>query len=228
MDFDQRRLAERRLIAALRRLHGREPMRADIRADAVLRELRDDPGERLPAGHRGAGSLRELSDGELLAVVDALVASGKLMRRGHRLRLPEHQPVVLDSEMRERVARLMAGLREAGAEPPRVEGIAARMGIPGGVVAQLRAAGELVQVGQAIDFPRAVAAELDARMDEMARHGPLTVARVRDTLRTSRRHAEALLAYRRARRAGERARGSKRCPQHARPARTTSARPDRT
>ena len=161
-------------------------MRADIRADAVLRELRDDPGERLPAGHRGAGSLRELSDGELLAVVDALVASGKLMRRGHRLRLPEHQPVVLDSEMRERVARLMAGLREAGAEPPRVEGIAARMGIPGGVVAQLRAAGELVQVGQAIDFPRAVAAELDARMDEMARHGPLTVARVRDTLRTSR------------------------------------------
>ena len=112
-------------------------MRADIRADAVLRELRDDPGERLPAGHRGAGSLRELSDGELLAVVDALVASGKLMRRGHRLRLPEHQPVVLDSEMRERVARLMAGLREAGAEPPRVEGIAARMGIP---VAKLRAA----------------------------------------------------------------------------------------
>jgi hypothetical protein len=197
MDPAQRRLAERRLVAAMRRLHRREPMRADVRSDALLRELRSDPGERLPHGHRGGGSLRELSDAELLAVMEALVEASKLVRRGHRVRLPDHAPILLDPQMRDRVGRLIAGLLAAGAEPPRVEGVAARMGIPVGVVDQLRSAGELVQVAEGIDYPRGVADELRARLDEMARHGPLTVSRVRDQLRTSRRHAEALIAFRR-------------------------------
>ena len=196
MDPAQRRLAERRLLAAARRLHRREPMRADLRLDAVLRELRADPGERLPAGHRGGGSLREVSDAELLNVVDALAGSGRAVRSGHRMRLPDHEPILLDPEMRDRVERLMAGLREAGAEPPRVDGIAARVGIPVGVIDQLRSAGELVQMAEGIDYPRAVAEVLQARLQEMARHGPLSVTRIRDELRTSRRHAKALLTYR--------------------------------
>ena len=196
MDPAQRRLAERRLVSAIWRLHRREPMRVDVRTDAVLSELRSDPGERLPAGHRGGGSLRDVSNAELHTVVEALVASGKLLQRGHRVRLPDHTPILLDPEMRDRVGRLMAGLREAGAEPPRVEGVAARMGIPIGVIAQLRSAGELVQVADGIDYPRAVANELRAHLVELARDGPLTVSRVRDSLGTSRRHAEALLAYR--------------------------------
>jgi hypothetical protein len=196
MDPAQRRLAERRLLAALRRLHRREPMRAEIRTDAVLREARADPGERLPAGHRGGGSLRIASDGELLEVVDALVASGRLIRHGHRLRLPDHQPGLADTEMRGRVEELMEQLRAGGAMPPRVEGIAARLGTPPGAVAQLRAVGELVQLAAGIDYPRAVAEDLLARLDELARGVPLTVSRVRDELGMSRRHAEALLAYR--------------------------------
>ena len=200
MDPPHRRLAERRLVAALRRLHRRDPLRAEVRTDAVLRELRADPGERLPAGHRGGGSLRPLSDADLLAIVDALVASGRLLRRGHRVRLPEHEPIILDSEMRARVDRLLSGLRDAGAETPRVEGVAARLGIPTGVVTQLRGAGELVQVGEGIDYPRDVLNGLLSRMAEIATGGPLTITRVRDVLRTSRRHAEALLAYRRAQR----------------------------
>ncbi|TMB49487.1 MAG: hypothetical protein E6J50_07865 [Chloroflexi bacterium] len=200
MDSAQRRLAERRLVGAVRRLHRREPLRPGLRTDAVLRELRADPGERLPAGHRGGGSLQQASDADLLAIVDALVASGKLLRRGHRVRLAEHEPIILDSEMRARVDRLLAGLRDAGAEPPRVEGVAARLGIPPGVVAQLRVAGQLVTVGEGIDYPRDVLNGLLSRMAEIATRGPLTITRVRDVLRTSRRHAEALLAYRRARR----------------------------
>ena len=122
MDPPHRRLAERRLVAALRRLHRRDPLRAEVRTDAVLRELRADPGERLPAGHRGGGSLRPLSDADLLAIVDALVASGRLLRRGHRVRLPEHEPIILDSEMRARVDRLLSGLRDAGAHSLRYSG----------------------------------------------------------------------------------------------------------
>ena len=65
------------------------------------------------------------------------------------------------------------------------------------MVDQLRSAGELIQVSEGIDYPRGVADKLLARLDEMARHAPLTVSRVRDQLRTSRRHAEALIAFRR-------------------------------
>src|SRR5438876_129685 len=79
-------------------------------------------------------------------------------------------------------------------------GVAARLGIPPGVVTQLRGAGELVQVGEGIDYPRDVLNGLLSRMAEIATGGPLTITRVRDVLRTSRRHAEALLAYRRAQR----------------------------
>jgi hypothetical protein len=196
MDPAQRRLADRRLLAALRRLHRREPLRAEIRTDALLREVRADPGERLPAGHRGGGSLSIASDGELLEVVDALVESGRLVRRGHGLRLPDHQPGFAGTEMRRRVDEMMEQLGAGGALPPRVEGIAARLGIPPGAIAQLRAAGELVQPAAGIDYPRAVAEKLLARLDELAHVGPLTVTRVRDELGTSRRHAEALLAYR--------------------------------
>lgn len=200
----QRRHAERRLTAALRRLHRKEPLRVDVRVDAVIAELRTDPGERLPSGHRGGGSLIGTSDRDLLDLLDVLVEAGRVARRGHRVRLPDHRPVIADPEMRGRVDRLMGGLREAGAEPPRIDGVAARLGIPAGVVAQLRASGELVSLANGIDYPRSVAAELEARLDAMALRGPLTVSRVRDLLHTSRRHAEALLSYRRARRSRQR------------------------
>lgn len=195
----QLRLAERRVEAALRRLHRREPLKTDHRVDAVLAELREDPGERRPGGHRGAGSLRALSDAVLFGVVDAMVASGVLARRGHRVRLAEHEPVIADPAMAQRVERLLTGLREVGAEAPRVEGLAARLGIPSGVVAQLRGAGLLVTVGEGIDYPADLLAALMERLDASARRGPLTVARVRDELHTTRRHAEALLEHHRSR-----------------------------
>jgi hypothetical protein len=196
MDSAQRRLAERRLLAALKRLHRREPMRADFRADAVLREARADPGERHPASHRGGGSLRDVSDTELLDVVDGLATFGNVVRSGRGVRLAEHEPLLLDPEMRDRVARLLADLSNAGAEPPRLEPAASRLGIPAGLIAQLRSAGELVHVADGMDYPRGVAEELVRRLDTMSGQGPLSVSRVRDELGISRRRAEAWIAYR--------------------------------
>jgi hypothetical protein len=196
IDPIQRGLAERRLLAALRRLHRREPLRSDVRVDAVIAELRQAP--RQSAGHRGSAPVT-LDDTELRSVVDELVASGVLVRAGHRVRLAGHEPT-LDDEMRDRVERLLAGLREAGAAPPRIDGIAARLGIPASVLAQLRAAGELVALSPGIDYPRDVWEALRGRVDAIAAHGPLTMGPVRDRLRTSRRHAEAILAYWRAER----------------------------
>jgi hypothetical protein len=194
MDPAQRRTAERRLLDALRRLHRREPMRPDVRLDTLMATARAaHPGR--PAGHRGAAPL-ELDDAGLLAVVDELAAAGRVVRRGRRVRLPDHRPG-LEPVMLERVERLLDGLREAGLEPPRVESVAARLGIPAGVVNQLRASGELVSLAPGIDYPRATWEALRERVDRIAASGPLTVARTRDHLRTSRRHAEAILARRR-------------------------------
>jgi hypothetical protein len=195
IDSVQRRVAERRLLDALRRLHRREPLRPDVRLDALLAAARAAPAAR-SRRHRGATPLL-LDDAALGTVVDGLAASGRVVRRGRRVRLPDHRPG-LEPAMRERAERLLAGLREAGIDPPRAEAIAARLGLPAAVVAQLRASGELVALAPGIDLPRATWDELRERLDRLAERGPLTVARVRDELRASRRLAEAALARRRA------------------------------
>jgi hypothetical protein len=191
MDPGQRRLAERRLVHALQRLHKRQPLVADFRVDAVVEAARAVP--RAAPGHRGSVVLA-LTDAELRDVLDGLVRAGRIRRRGHRVRVAG-QPPALDAESQARVDRLLMGLREAGAAPPRVDGIAARLGITPPLLAQLRRSGELVSAASGIDYPADVWASLSERLDRM--HGPLTVARVRDELRTSRRHAEAILAHRR-------------------------------
>ena len=194
IDPVQRQLAERRLLLALRRLHRRQPLKADVRVDTLVAELRASERVR-PSSHRGAAPLL-LDDAALRAVVDSLVLRGSLERTGHRVRLPEHAPT-LDPVMRERVDLLLAGLASAGATPPPVEGIASRLGIPSVVVDQLRASGELVSLEAGIDYPRSTWTELEERLARMAARGPLSVSRVRDELRATRRHAEAILRRRR-------------------------------
>ena len=197
MDPAQRRLAERRLVNGLRRLHRRDPMLPHVRLDAVLAAARA-VGSGRPAGHRGATPLTA-DDPQLMAVLDQLVAAGRVVRDGRRVRLAEHRPT-LEPVMRERVDRLLEGLQAAGASPPRVEGVAARLGIPEAVVAQLRASGELVAAAPGIDYPRETWESLRERVDRIAASGPLTTARARDQLRSSRRHAEAILGLWRAER----------------------------
>jgi len=172
-------------------------MRPDVRVDSVIEAARGVPAGRSPR-HRGAEVL-ELDDRQMLEVIDGMVASGRLARSGRRVRLPEHVPE-LQAEMRERVDRMLDGLRAAGPEPPRVEALAARLGIPAAVIQQLRATGELVTAAPGIDYPRDAWEALRDRLVRVAASGPLTVGRVRDALHTSRRHAEALLALRRAER----------------------------
>ena len=190
IDPAQRRLVERLALHALRRFHREQPLAADLRMDALVARIRSAGQHGRPAGHRGATPLT-LGDAEVRRVIDDLAAGGRLLRTGRRLRLPDAGPG-LDPEMAGRVERLLEGLRASGANPPRVDGIASRLGIPHTVVEQLRSGGVLRQVGPGIDYPADVWAALRARVEEMS--GPMSVARLRDELRTSRRHAEAILA----------------------------------
>jgi hypothetical protein len=171
-------------------------MRPGFRTDAVLAELRADAGERLPSGHRGGGSLADVSDAELIDVLESLTQRGQLGRSGRHVWLPDHRPQIDDGEMGARVDRLFAALREGMANPPRAGVLAARLGVPPALVGQLRASGQLVQVADGIDYPADVLASLITVLDELASADPLTVAAVRDALGTSRRHAQALLVYR--------------------------------
>lgn len=190
IDPAQRRLAERLVMAALRRFHREQPRSADLRVDALVSRVRSAAGRRPPPRHRGAQPLT-LEDADLRRVIDDLVTDGRLARNGRRIRLPDAKPG-LDPEMDERVGRLLEGLRAAGAAPPRVEGIAARLGIPPTVIDQLRAAGVLRQIAPGIDYPADVWSALRARVEDQP--GQPSIGRLRDELHTSRRHAEAILA----------------------------------
>jgi hypothetical protein len=192
IDPGQRRIAERRLLTALRRHQRRSPLRPDLRVDSLVAEARADEPAR-PSRHRGRQPLT-LTDGALRAIVDELVASGALLRSGHRVRLSASEPE-LEPIMGERVDRLMAELGSAGAMPPPVDGVAARLGIPAALVAQLRASGRLVETGPRMDYPSEAWAEISDRLDRLASDVPLSVAVVRDALGTSRRHAEAILRH---------------------------------
>lgn len=190
IDPDQRRLVERLTMQSLRRFHREQPLAADVRMDALVARIRSAAQRGRPPGHRGATPLM-LGDAEIRRVIDDLAADGRVLRSGRRLRLPDAAPG-LDAAMAERVDGLLEGLRAAGANPPRVDGIASRLGIPPNVVEQLRSGGALRQIGPGIDYPADVWASLRARVEEMS--GPMSVARLRDELRTTRRHAEAILA----------------------------------
>jgi hypothetical protein len=190
IDPEQRRVAERLVLSALRRFHREQPLSVDLRMDALVSRVRAAAARRPPSRHRGSTPLA-LEDAELRRVVDDLVTAGRLVRRGRRVGLAEATPA-LDPEMDARVRRLLEGLRSAGAAPPRVEGLAARLGIPPPVVDQLRAGGLLRHIAPGIDYPADVWSALHARLEAM--RGERSVARVRDELRTSRRHAEAILA----------------------------------
>jgi hypothetical protein len=190
IDPEQRRIAERLVFAALRRFHREQPLAADLRIDSLVARVQSASRRRPPPRHRGSTPMT-LDDLDLRRVIEDMAADGRLVRCGRRVRLPDANPG-LEPEMQERVDRLIEGLRSAGADPPRIDGIAARLGIPPGVIDQLRAAGILRHIGPGIDYPSDVWASIHARLGGLP--GQLTVARVRDTLHTSRRHAEAIIA----------------------------------
>jgi hypothetical protein len=190
IDPGQRRLAERRLLAALRRHQRRAPLRSDVRVDTLIAELRAHEPARA-SSHRGQQQLG-LTDAELRTVVDAMVAEGRLRRTGHRVQLPGGG-MALDPIMRRRVDELLSTLTAVGAKPPPTEAVAARLGIPAALLDQLRASGELVSLAPRIDVTREAWGAIAARLDRLAANGPLSVGAVRDDLETARRFAEAIL-----------------------------------
>ncbi|MCV0403743.1 MAG: hypothetical protein K5924_08525 [Chloroflexi bacterium] len=190
IDPEQRHVAERLVLLALRRFHREQPLAVDLRMDALVTRVLTISERQPSTRHRGGGKL-DLPEADLRRVIDDLVTKGKLTRTGRRIRLADAKPGI-DPEMAAKVTTLLDGLRSAGAAPPRVDGIAGRLGIPPTIIDQLRSAGQLRQIAPGIDYPADVWSALRVRVEGMGRAA--SVARVRDELHTSRRHAEAILA----------------------------------
>ena len=144
IDPEQRRVAERLVLASLRQFHREQPLSVDLRMDSLVSRVRAAAGRKPPPRHRGSAPLT-LEDAELRRVIEEMADDGRLTRNGRRVGLPGVAPS-LEPEMAERVDRLMEGLRSAGASPPRVDGLASRLGIPPSVLDQLRAGGQLRQI----------------------------------------------------------------------------------
>lgn len=184
----------RRLTRELRRLMTAQPLAEGVRVDVLVRHLLDKEAPRRPPRHRGAGLL-ELDAAGIVELVDDLVVGGTLLREGHRVRLAGWEPPTAP-ETRQRIDRLMAELRNAGATPPRADAVARRIGLAPAMLDGLRRSGRLVPIGSGIDLPAETLAGLLSRIDELAHDGRLTEGRVRDALGTTRRHAHALLRHR--------------------------------
>jgi len=190
IDPDQRHVAERLVLLALRRFHREQPLSVDLRMDGLVSRVSELAERRPPSRHRGGAQL-DLGEAELRRVIDDLVTAGTLVRNGRRIRLADAE-TGLAPEMAERVSTLLDGLRASGAAPPRVDGIASRLGIPPTVIDQLRTGGQLRQIAPGIDYPADVWSALRVRVAGMP--GTISIGRLRDELRTTRRHAEAILA----------------------------------
>ena len=96
---------------------------------------------------------------------------------------PTLSPEALDLEER---------LRRAGPEPP----TEAQLGDAAADLAALRTAGRAVRVGRTLHFHAQALTEVEGVVREhLEEHGSITVAQLRDRLRTSRRFAQALLEH---------------------------------
>ncbi|CAN5830620.1 selenocysteine-specific translation elongation factor [soil metagenome] len=166
-------------LAALREHHAAHPVERIASKDVAARAA---VGAGCPQGAVGR-------------LLDALVARGELAAERGGLRDPAHT-VALDPAQRAARAALLAALSAQPFAPPRLSEAAAAAGASEALVRELEAAGELVRLGADIAVVTAALDEATRRLRAaFAAEGPLTAARAKDVLGTSRKYALPLLEH---------------------------------
>jgi len=131
-------------------------------------------------------------------LLSELITSGKIEEIRDFLRRPGFSPA-MDAKVMEMRARIVQILREGRFAPPGADEIARKIGNSGAfnrVFRALQDEGEVVEVGSAIFFHRDVLEEIKRTVvDEIKRHGNISVATLRDSLGTSRKYAVTVLEY---------------------------------
>ena len=127
------------------------------------------------------------------AVVDRLVASGRLVQDGATLRLPGAAPAATtDAALGAAMDRLERTLSVA-APPPLTEAARATSATPA-AVRELERTGRIVVLEPDLAYAAAIYRELEATALQLAGRAPLTPAGLRDATGTSRKYVMAILA----------------------------------
>ncbi|MDQ3344283.1 MAG: SelB C-terminal domain-containing protein, partial [Actinomycetota bacterium] len=136
-----------------------------------------------------AGCPRQLA-GSLL---DALARAGTIVAEGPGLRHPDHA-VRLDPAQADARRSLLAELDAAGCNPPALRDVAGQAKASPALLREMEAAGDLVRLGPDIAMSAgAVGGAIDQLRTAFAAEGPMTAARAKEVLRTSRKYALPLL-----------------------------------
>ena len=162
--------------------HRRTPLRQGVPKEEVRGAL--GPLDATPArgGKRAA------------ALLQRLVADGRIAERGTALALPGHRPM-LTTEQEEAWAHARAALAKQPLQPPGATDLATGYGIDGELLAALADRGDVVRMGEAVFLPDAVKAFGDAVVNELESAHRVTVARARDLTGSSRKHVLPLLQF---------------------------------
>jgi selenocysteine-specific elongation factor len=129
------------------------------------------------------------------ALVERLVAEGRLAERGSALALPSHQPRLSEDQERHWLSA-RAALAKDPLQPPSPAQLETEHGLDRELIAALAERGDVVRIGtEAVFLPEAVTRFARAVVDELATSGSITVARARDLSGSSRKHVLPLLQF---------------------------------
>ena len=121
------------------------------------------------------------------ALEQSFVRRGALVVQGSALDLPD-RTVTLSEDQRETADHFLAALRNGGMQPP------ASGAIEPELLSYMEARGEIVRVAEGLYFDPAAHEALTAQITAaLAERGEVTLAEVRDLLRTSRKYAQVIL-----------------------------------
>ena len=151
------------------------------------------PRDELKAKAFGAGDDRFYAH-----LLSELITSGKVEEIRDFVRRPGFSPL-MDAKATEMRARIVRILHEGRFTPPGAGEIAKKVGDNGAfdrVFRALQDEGEVVEIGSGIFFHREALEEIKQTVvDEIKRHGNISVATLRDSLGTSRKYALTVLEY---------------------------------
>lgn len=128
----------------------------------------------------------------VVKAVDALIDSTKVVSRGPRVALLDHEPI-LSSADAESVSEVLNILKEGGSQPPVLPDLE-KSGFSRSMIEQLIENGQVVRVdGEIVMATEAFEAAVGALVSTIQRVGPISIGEARDLLRTSRRYVMPLL-----------------------------------
>ena len=129
------------------------------------------------------------------ALVDRLVADGRLRDRGTALALPDHRPT-LSAEQEAAWGRARDVIAHDPVHPPAPADLEKTHGLDREVIAALGERGDLVRIGtEAVFLPETVERFADTVVAELGTARAITVSRARDLTGSSRKHVLPLLQY---------------------------------